>query len=729
MKLFFKILTCIFLSILAIGASFTVYAGAITSNVKLDKTKLLSSTQCMLFLDNNNDEIMDDSIKNSKKINVKHLPNHVKEAFIAIEDKRFYKHKGIDLKRIIGASIKNLKYRSYKEGASTISQQLIKNTHLSNEKTIKRKLKEIKLTLQLERRYSKDNILEMYLNTIYFGENCYGIESASLTYFGKASSQLLPHESALLASIIKAPSTYSPFKNPNKALERRNIVLRCMREQGFITKEEYETYLTAQLGVIPHAKDLTEKYYLNCAKDELEEILKNTNYSFYDTFNVYTYYDNSLSEMLSNEIKEQLPNCGYCGIITDNISHGVLAVSTDTGFIKRNPASTVKPWLIYAPAIEENEISIATKILDSKTDFNGFYPCNNNEKYYGYVSAKDALIKSLNVPAVKLANCLGVEKIKKYAQKMNVNAGDNLGMALGDIEEGLTLKELTDCYSVFSSNGYYTESKFIRQITTKEGKVIYSHNPNGNQIFSDSTVYVINDALKECAQTGTAKKLKLTNLPICAKTGTNGTKSGNFDAYCISYSPEFTVGTWLGNADNSYMNNSISGGTYPTIISCEIWNNINKTHDITNFIRPESVIECSINKKEYDENYKIEYGNGPSFLFRKGTEPNKIYKIDSINNSIENGKVKLSFEIIGYDGVDVELNNKPTVCKNFTERHPKCLLETNTPLSYVITISPYTINENNEKIYSNIITLTPSKREQNKEDAPPNLENNWWNDD
>ena len=253
MRKILKILACFLAAIITAALSFTIYAVNVTASTRFDSTKLITFKENTVFYDNQNKK-MADTTKHTVTVKLSDLPSHVKHSFIAIEDKRFYSHKGIDYRRIFSAAKKNVFSRSLKEGASTISQQLIKNTHLSNEKTIKRKLKEIKLTLELEKKYSKDEILEMYLNTIYFGDGAYGIQSAASNYFSKDARDLTIEQSALLAAIIKAPSTYSPFDNPEKALKRRNLVLRCMKEQGYISPKEYEACTLLPLSLNKQTK-------------------------------------------------------------------------------------------------------------------------------------------------------------------------------------------------------------------------------------------------------------------------------------------------------------------------------------------------------------------------------------------------------------------------------------------------------------------------------------------
>lgn len=735
MKLALKIVACCVLALTATLFSLFVYTLNVTADAVFDENKLTISAEQTVYFDIDGDKMKDASVKDCTAVSLDDLPSHVKDAFIAIEDKRFYQHKGLDYYRIVGASLKNLKSRSFKEGASTISQQLIKNTHLTNEKTIKRKLKEIKLTKILEKRHTKDEILEDYLNTIYFGESAYGIESAAKRYFGKHASELTVGESAVLAGLIKAPTTYSPYRHPEAALKRRNIVLQCMSEQGYIDSSTYDSCMASPIELNFEKNSDAERAYINCVKAETEEILSNTRYGFYENFKVYTYFDAELNGKIEEEVLDLLPSCGYCAILTDNYSHGISALVTDTGLICRNPASTVKPWLVYAPAIEERQITAATKILDEKTNFNGYSPSNYNDVYSGYISAKDALSKSLNIPAVKIANCLGVEKMKKYAKEMNVQAEGGLGMALGGIESGMTIKQITDCYSVFANDGQFTEGRFVKKITTLDDKVIYEHSPQKEQVFSDSTAAIINDALRDCAINGTAKKLKGCKLPLCAKTGTNGKESGNIDAYSISYSPEFVLGIWLGNADCSLLNNSVSGGTYPAIISSEIWKILDCKRKITDFILPESVTKAKLDKERYDKDCVIALGtDGPEFLFAKGTEPIAIShrddaELSDVKQFCKDGQYELTFTLRGYDGAVIEgrAANGKVIKGDCAGTQCTFKSKVKEGIEYVFTITPYKL-EGDKREYGEKTTLPPVKyRKNNATPLPPKKD--WWTDD
>ena len=291
MKTFLKISAIILLCISVIIFSLLLAYFLITKGAVLDANKLVGAGQNIIICDENGNEITDASLEIQKKsVSLSKLNPDTINAFIASEDRSFYSHNGLNYKRMIKALFKNIASGSFKEGASTISQQLIKNTHLSSDKTIKRKLKEIKLTKKLEKRYSKDQILEMYLNTIYFGHNCYGLQSAAEFYFNKKAENLNLAESATIVGLLSSPNNYSPFKNPEKSLKRRNIVLHNMLTCGYIDDTVYAS--TVSLPLNAEMKSTNGKYesYISAIFDELEEIDFN-NYLLTDGCKITTYLD------------------------------------------------------------------------------------------------------------------------------------------------------------------------------------------------------------------------------------------------------------------------------------------------------------------------------------------------------------------------------------------------------------------------------------------------------
>lgn len=557
MKKFLKISSIILVCLFVVALSLYLAYAIITKDAVLDANKLKGADNVVIICDENGNEITNASIEmKNKSVKVENLQADTVNAFIASEDRSFYKHNGLNYKRMLKALYKNITSRSFKEGASTISQQLIKNTHLSSDKTIKRKLNEIKLTKKLEKKYDKNQILEMYLNTIYFGHNCYGLQSAAQFYFDKKAEQLNLEESATIVGLLTSPNNYSPFKNPEKSIKRRNIVLKNMKDCGYISDKKYTAAVNSPLNATKPKTGGNYNDYINAVFDELEEL----NFNYYSLANgctIKTYLNTSLQQQIDST---SYP-CDNAVIVTDNKSGGVNAYKTSINGAKRQPGSTAKPIFVYGPAINERQVSPYTKILDEKIDFGGYSPENYDNKYHGFVTVAESIKNSYNVPAVKTLNNLTLEKAEKYLTAMNIKLDDNeknLSLALGGMSYGLNIKELADRYSIFPNGGNYSKSGFIKEITLKDGTAIYTRHPQTNNVFSEGTCSLMNEMLIETTKKGTAKKLKTFNFDVATKTGTCGNEEGNTDAYAVSYTSEHCVAVWLGDKDNKRLD--VTGG-------------------------------------------------------------------------------------------------------------------------------------------------------------------------
>lgn len=643
-----KIILFIIAIILTIILSFCVYFLALTSNHHLDESKLIDLSRTITYYDTNG-IVLTEKSNNTEIVNILELKDHTKNAFIAIEDKRFYSHNGIDKKGLLRAIIKNISTFSFKEGASTISQQLIKNTHLSSEKTFKRKLIELKLAKELEKKYSKNEILEKYLNTIYFGENCFGLAKASKYYFDKLPENLTISQSAMLAGIIKAPSNYSPINNFEKAISRRNIVLDNMFEQNFISKSQLTDAKNEKI-VIKKEESLNNYSFL--LKNEINNFIDKSKYSS-TKLKVFTTIDTKKQNEIENILSLDKTNALKSAILC-NKNGEINAFYCNSIIGKRQIGSLIKPLGVYAPAIENNIINECSLILDEKTSFNGYSPENYGNNYLGYVSAKTALAKSLNIPSVKIIQSLGTENALYYLSKLGLSFNEkdaNLSLALGASLYGESLYNIVGAYTVFLNNGYRKTLTIIKEIKDENNKTIYKPIKSQNKVFNDDTTYIVNDMLKSCVENGTAKKLKELNINLRAKTGTVGCNKGNTDAYCISYNTENILGIWLGNKENEYMSNIITGGSIPCELSKKIWHKIyDNNTNIKDFEQPKSVEEVLIDKIDYEENHTVLKAdiNAPkryviSYLFKNSNLPLKQstrFSIPKIENpkSLANNK-------------------------------------------------------------------------------------------
>lgn len=734
MRLFRKILLVFALGFLTCWIAFFAFFFSVTKSAKLNPEKLLlPTTQVSIYAESGEEIHVFGSFDKRSIVPIDSLPPYLPTAFINTEDRRFYQHNGFDCKGIVRAFLKNAKSKSFKEGASTISQQLIKNTHLTHEKTIKRKLQEVRLTMQLERKYSKEKILETYLNTIYFGHSCYGISDAAEFYFGKSAKELTLAESAMLAGLVKSPNNYSPFNAPEKAFARRKIILGLMKAQGSISENEYQNAVNAYLPTT-YPKKAPHSYGDFCLQ-EMDKILESQGVPIRGKIELFTYFSSRSQSILNCEA--ELANTDKTLILRNNHTGGIEAVTSSVRPLRRQPGSLIKPLLIYAPAFEEGLLSPASPILDQPTDFHGYSPKNYNEEYLGYVSARTAIAKSLNIPAVKTLNSLGIEKAEAYAQKMNLpieNDDKNLSFALGGTTHGYTLQSLLDGYATLANDGFFQPSYFIKEIKTN-GISLYRASPQKRSVFSPETAYLTTSTLLTAAKEGTAKKLRNLPFDVAAKTGTVGTKKGNSDAYTIAYTTNHSLGVWMGNADNSAID--ATGGGIPCTICQNVLEKLYKNARPENFERPSGVKSYPIDLFTYQSEHRIlladqtaprAYTQAELFWEKYApTEPSNLFLrpcIQTPNIHIDGQEATISFltpppEFYCYKIVR-RCNGKETVVYEgaaFQTFHDKALQAN---MSYEYTVIPYYQHTQGTPIRLPAIYV--------QEPAPPILDKPWWND-
>lgn len=653
----------------------SIYSGAKAS--ALDEEVLTSTSLNISMFNSDNKPIKEDNEISHAFASIETLPKYTKEAFISIEDKTFYEHHGVNYKRILKAGLNNLKARSFKEGASTITQQLVKNTYLSSEKTFKRKVKEVALAQKIEKNYDKDKILEFYLNKIYFGNNCYGIESASNYYFSKSSKELSLEESCMLAGMIKSPAKYSPIKNYNNCLTRRNLVLSQMKDDGKINVQTYNISKDKPIELNLNTNKINRlNSYSQASIDEAEEILGiPARQIAIKGYKIFTYQNEEKQQALENAISSQNIQSDSAGIVIDNDKCVITAYVGDSNYkvldSMRQPGSCIKPILVYAPALNEGIIYPCTQLLDEKVTINDYSPKNVGNVYRGYVSAREALSKSINIPAVKVLSYLGIEKGKAYAEEMGISFDEkdnSYTLALGGMTYGVNISQLAGAYSTFANNGIYKTPKFISFITDKNNKLVYINRTPTIKVFREDTAYLMTDMLKTCAKSGTAKKLSSLNCEIASKTGTVGKPNSkeNLDAWNISYTKAQTVGVWLGNLDNHPI--SYAGGNQPTEIVKKYFEEIS---DNSHFVKPDSVVERNVDALELNENHRIMLSSSlmperyqQTELFSVLNLPHEVSdKFSSIekvkiNSKVESGQAILTFNAKDYETYEFIVGNQ-----------------------------------------------------------------------
>ncbi len=608
MKLIKKILSvCFFLLLTLILVGLGYYWG-VTRKVTLRPDKLLINEKTIVLYDGNGEIVRSATAPFlPQTVKIEELPAYTKNAFIDTEDKRFYSHRGYDVKRIARATLNNLKTGSFKEGASTISQQLIKNTHLSQEKTVKRKLREWKLTRQLEKTYTKEEILEKYLNTIYFGHSCFGIASAADFYFQKSPAELTLADSAILAGLVKSPNNYSPYKQPERCLRRKNTVLNAMLRNGSISQEEKREAENAPLP--QYAASNAHADYAHYVFDELAALSEEYDFKLGGDIVIHTYLQPELQKQVE-AIADGYTESDKTLLVLDGQTHGFKACVSTVGNIPRLPGSLLKPLLVYAPAVEENLLSPATPILDAKINYSGYAPENYDKRFHGYVSAREAVEKSLNIPAVKTLETLTLPKAVAYMEKLGLPVSkedESLALALGGMQKGYGLKELINAYATLQNGGVFQTSGFISSVAVN-GKTVYKKPTSAKRVFSEESAYLMTDMLRTTAIRGTAKKLRSLPFAVAAKTGTSGNKNGNTDAYAVSYTPIDCAAVWLGNADNTPISHTGGGAPCNLLFQInELLGEYYQSHNlrIDEFTKPKNIRDVSLDRAAYYDTHTL----------------------------------------------------------------------------------------------------------------------------
>ncbi|MCX7965410.1 MAG: PBP1A family penicillin-binding protein [Syntrophorhabdaceae bacterium] len=517
-------------------------------------------------------------------IPITQMPDHLKKAFIAIEDVRFYKHFGIDLRGIGRAMLRNIFKGEITEGASTITQQLARNLYLTRQKTFKRKIEEAILAIQIERTYSKDEILNMYLNLIYLGEGAYGVEAASHTYFHKRAKELTLEEAALLAAMTKSPSKLSPFKNPTKAKERRHLVLWKMYEAGFINRKEYEEAIKKPMVLAPfRAYERKTGYFIEYIKQLLEDYVENPQDIYIKGFDINTTINLKMTEYAYEAIEKGIEgfkarnpkktSMPEVALIAMEVKTGDIKVMiggrdfTSSPFnratqAKRQPGSAFKP-IIYLSAIEQG-FKPETMLLDAPISFVNPYtksvwqPRNYRNEYHGNVTMRKALELSLNTATVRLLEKTGLDNVIELAKRLNMNSKfePNLSLALGAIE--VVPLELAGAYLTIARGGLYTEPVAIKRLATTEGELIYEHEIDEKRVVSEEAAYTLIDIMKGVIKNGTAKAASKLPYALAGKTGTTNDFK---DAWFVGFSPHLLCLVWIGYDKGENLGPKESGAT------------------------------------------------------------------------------------------------------------------------------------------------------------------------
>ncbi|WP_371369188.1 Penicillin-binding protein 1F [Sporomusa rhizae] len=513
----------------------------------LENLNLVSATQ---VYDINGQLISKLFEENRVVVTINNISPYVQQAIIANEDTRFYSHFGLDPIGIMRAIVVNIRHGSLIEGGSTLTQQLAKNMFLTQERTLLRKLKEAMLAVIIDYKFSKQEILQAYLNQVYFGEGAYGIEAAAQMYFGKHAKDLTLAESALLAGLPRGPNIYSPYVDIKAATDRRSVVLAGMVKEGYVTEQDAAKSKAEPINLAGKKKRLVQaSYFLDYISNELV-----------GRYGANRVYKGGLKVYTSLDIKQQQAAEAVLG----ELQGAVLALDPKTGYVKamvggrdyeesqinrvfaevRQPGSAFKPFL-YAAALNEGLTANAT-IIDEPININGYSPLNYDKKYRGTVTLKKALRWSVNIPAVKLAQQIGIDKALNLAKNMGITTivpeDYSLSSALGGLTQGVNLWEMTSAYTAFANGGVVSKPIAILKVLDENDQVLEENRIIQQSVLRPEVAYILTDMLKGVLQDGTGTPASL-GRPAAGKTGT----TDNYEtAWFIGYTPDLLVGIYAG---------------------------------------------------------------------------------------------------------------------------------------------------------------------------------------
>ena len=557
--------------------AFTILPRSLPSVTALEKFEASEGTK---VYDDNDELITEFHVERRIFVPLAQIPKALRDAVIATEDARFYSHYGVDPTGIARAVYQNFRRGRIVEGGSTITQQLAKVLFLTPDKSLQRKLKEAILAVELERRYSKDRILELYLNQIYFGHGAFGVEAAARTFFGKGVDALTVSESALLAGLPKAPSSYSPFEHPDAAKRRRAVVLGRMVETGVLKADLAKREAGVALAIVPpERRRTTGQYYLEYVQQLLEHQF-GADLVFKGGLHVYTTLSPTMQLKAEHALREGLralesrrvaaaakSAAGASPAAVERPEGAILALEPQTGYIKamvggydffksefnravqarRQPGSAFKPF-VYVAALESG-LTPASVLDDSPIEYaNGrsgkpWKPDNYDRKFRGPITLQHALEESVNVVAVKLQEQVGIRRTIEVARRLGVESPlhENLSIALGTSD--LTLLELTSAYGALANQGTWIRPTAIRYVLDAHNKLLEENAPNGKPVVSPEVAYVATYMMRGTIDRGTGVAAKPLGRPAAAKTGTTNDYS---NAWFVGYTPKLATGVWVG---------------------------------------------------------------------------------------------------------------------------------------------------------------------------------------
>ncbi|WP_044748097.1 PBP1A family penicillin-binding protein [Bacillus alveayuensis] len=653
------VLSLLLLAIIVMGSGIAAFAYFVADAPPLDEAKIKDPLSSTIY-DMNGNKIAELGGEKRTYISYKEIPKVLEEAVLATEDVRFYEHHGLDFIRLGAAVIANVKEGFGSEGASTITQQVVKLSFLSSEKTLKRKAQEAWLAIRLEQKYSKQEILEMYLNKIYYSNRIYGVKKAAEFYFNKTDlNDLTLAEAALLAGLPQSPNNYNPYKYPEAAEKRRNVVLSLMEKHGFITKEEAEAAKKIPVkSMLAEFKQDTSIPYDAFIDQVIKEVTDEADVNvFEDGLKIYTTLDPEAQKYV-----EDLLNSDKYFTDKKDLQAGIALLDTKTGEIRalgggRNkegvtfgfnfatekvgqPGSTIKPILDYGPAIEYLKWSTYHQLVDEPYSYSNGTPIKNwDGSYLGQMSMRVALAKSRNIPALKALQEVGLEQAKKFANKLGMGIDEIYeSYAIGGLKDGVSPLQMAGAYSAFGNNGVYIKPHAVKKIVFPDDTEI-DLTPEPKAAMKDYTAYMITDMLKSVVKPGgTGTLANVPRLHVAGKTGTTNydkatrqkfglPKGAVPDSWFVGYTPNYTAAIWTGfskRSDTAYL--STKEQKIPRLLFKDVISHVDDGKG-GDFKMPKSVVKLPVKKGtnppmlagKYTPETEIVYE-----LFVKGTEPTEV---------------------------------------------------------------------------------------------------------
>ena len=552
--------------------------------------------------------------QNRLPVKLADTPKDLQNAFIAAEDIRFYKHHGIDPIGIARAVVSNIRHRDATgQGGSTITQQLARNAFLTQEQTLKRKLLEAVLAVEIENKYTKAEILEMYMNQIYFGQGAYGVQTASHVYFGKDVKDLNLAQCAMLAGLPNSPNYYSPFHNLQAAKYRQGVVLDQMAKYGYISQEQANEAKAQDLGLVkPGSNQDNNKlasYFVNYVVQQVSD--KYDSSAIYkEGLKIYTTLDLDMQKDAENAVNKDLPKGTKNAKSIIQPQGALLAIETKTGDVKamvggrgedqfnratqmyRQPGSAFKPFT-YVTALEKG-MSPNMMLDNSAVSFaGGWSPKNYGHTTGGPVTMTEALVKSMNIPTINLANKVGMSNVIKTAEKCGISSlvdsgkysDNNLSAAIGGLSKGVSLWDMAQAYSVFANNGQLIKPRVILKIEDRNGNILEDHTgeSDAEQVLDANAVARLNVMLQQAVMRGTGRNAYF-GRPVAGKTGTT---NGAHDAWFVGYTPNMVTAVWIG--DDTSTNAGYTGGTIPATIFRDFMSQATASQSASSFNIPASI--------------------------------------------------------------------------------------------------------------------------------------------